>query len=91
MSIYDIIAACPDWGITDSAEKTIDQAFERLIKETADSKLQGFYCGIYSAYVSLTIGGCGWDDIKFMLKAASDWSIDDLNMYMEGRAYALPH
>lgn len=99
MTIYDVLAMCPRTGhaighavtadpqnFKNTAEGRMDQALTQLIKDTNDPKMSAFYCGIYSAYVSMTIELVTWEAIWFMLESASHWDTEEINEYKEGRA-----
>lgn len=88
MTITDILAMCPTGGksdsyealFADSVETSIDKAMIQLIK-SAEGEMKGFYCGIYAAYVSMTTCDIRWEDIRFMISAASEWDEESINSY----------
>lgn len=83
-----ILTLIPSAGLSNMADETsiqIDTAFMKVMK-TCPKTMFPFVCGIYSAYVSMTVSGAYWDDIHFMIKAANDWTPEDLKDYSKGRA-----
>lgn len=100
MTIYAIASMCPKTGNTigdidvcaglpfkDTTEGNIETALMELIAQTEDKKMQGFYAGIYSAYVSMTLEELPWKSVWFMLQAATHWTPEDIYKTAEyGRA-----
>lgn len=96
MNINDIIALCPRNGnaiglpissepkkFSQTIEGQIDAALLKLISQEEEIAMKHFYCGIYSAYTSMTIENCPWSAIRFMLDAANRWDLDEVKFYEE--------
>lgn len=61
-------------------ENVIDRYFaERIHSEPQE--MRRFHCGVYSAYISMTIHQVPWQAIRFMLAAAADWEENDFHDY----------
>lgn len=91
MTMLDVLRMCPSTGNSDefgafnedTPEYRIDRELLEVIKD-ATPEMKGFYCGIYAAYVTATTSGVAWETIWFLIKAATEWDIEDINLYSKG-------
>lgn len=100
MTIHAIVNMCPRTGNTigdvdtskgspfnDTTEGKLETALMNLVAQTENKRMQGFYAGIYCAYVSMTIKELPWESVWFMLQAARGWTVEDIDKTAEsGRA-----